>query len=101
MISNANKTHFHKKDCASSLILKVRVFGTRTSEVAYWSTFSNFQNIARNSRDVNFVFQCGGHRKKGKAPDHILNSLPHCRFHENMRIKAYANDVSTEQILQG
>ena len=24
-----NKTHFHKKDCAPSLILKVRVFGTR------------------------------------------------------------------------
>ena len=27
--SHANKTHFHKKGCASSLILKVRVFGTR------------------------------------------------------------------------
>ena len=28
--SQANKTHFHKKGCAPSLILKVRVFGTRT-----------------------------------------------------------------------
>ena len=27
--SHANKTHFHKKGCALSLILKVRVFGTR------------------------------------------------------------------------
>ena len=27
--SLANETHFHKKDCARSLILKVRVFGTR------------------------------------------------------------------------
>ena len=27
--SHANKTHFHKKDCAPSVILKVRVFGTR------------------------------------------------------------------------
>ena len=27
--SPANKTHFHKKGCAPSLILKVRVFGTR------------------------------------------------------------------------
>ena len=27
--SHANKTHFHKKGCARSLILKVRVFGTR------------------------------------------------------------------------
>ena len=27
--SHANKTHFHKKGYASSLILKVRVFGTR------------------------------------------------------------------------
>ena len=27
--SQANKTHFHKKGCAPSLILKVRVFGTQ------------------------------------------------------------------------
>ena len=27
--SHANKTHFHKKGCAPSLILKERVFGTR------------------------------------------------------------------------
>ena len=27
--SHANKTHFHKKGCAPSLILKMRVFGTR------------------------------------------------------------------------
>ena len=27
--SHANKTHFHKRGCAFSLILKVRVFGTR------------------------------------------------------------------------
>ena len=27
--SHANKTHFHKKGCELSLILKVRVFGTR------------------------------------------------------------------------
>ena len=27
--SHANKTHFHKKGCAPSLILKARVFGTR------------------------------------------------------------------------
>ena len=27
--SHANKTHFHKKDCALGLILKARVFGTR------------------------------------------------------------------------
>ena len=26
--SHANKTHFHKKGCAPSLILKMRVFGT-------------------------------------------------------------------------
>ena len=26
---HANKTNFHKKGCAPSLILKVRVFGTR------------------------------------------------------------------------
>ena len=27
--SHANKTHFHKKGCAPSLILKVRIFATR------------------------------------------------------------------------
>ena len=27
--SHANKTHFHRKGCAPSLILKERVFGTR------------------------------------------------------------------------
>ena len=27
--SHPNKTHFHKKGCAPSLLLKVRVFGTR------------------------------------------------------------------------
>ena len=27
--SHVSKTHFHKKDCALGLILKVRVFGTR------------------------------------------------------------------------
>ena len=27
--SHANKTHFHKKGCALSLILKVRAFGTQ------------------------------------------------------------------------
>ena len=27
--SHSNKTHFHEKGCAPSLILKVRVFGTR------------------------------------------------------------------------
>ena len=32
--SRANNTHFHKKGCAPSLILKVRVFGTRKSPIA-------------------------------------------------------------------
>ena len=31
--SHANKTHFHKKGCVPSLILKVRVFGTRRLRV--------------------------------------------------------------------
>ena len=38
--SHANKTHFHKKGCAPSLILKVRVFGTRKL-VAYCFTHYN------------------------------------------------------------
>ena len=33
--SHANKTRFHKKGYAPSLILKVRVFGTRGSGLLY------------------------------------------------------------------
>ena len=33
--SQANKTHFHKKGCAPSLILKVRVFGTRKWPISF------------------------------------------------------------------
>ena len=37
--SRADKTHFHKKGCAPSLILKVRVFGTRKwlIVIKHWS----------------------------------------------------------------
>ena len=40
--SHANKTHFHKKDCAVGIILKMKVFGTRKwpiifKEVLVWS----------------------------------------------------------------
>ena len=33
--SQANKTHFHKKGCAPSLILKVRVLGTRKWPISF------------------------------------------------------------------
>ena len=39
--SHANKTHFHKKGCAPSLILKVRVFGTRKWLIVLLITISN------------------------------------------------------------
>ena len=32
--SHANKTHFYKEGCALGLILKVRVFGTRTLPIS-------------------------------------------------------------------
>ena len=38
--SLANKTHFHKKGCAPSLILKVRVFGTRKWPIFFRSQVS-------------------------------------------------------------
>ena len=40
--SHANKTHFHKKGCAPSLILKVRVLELR----AYWLTILQNGKIA-------------------------------------------------------
>ena len=33
--SHANKTHFHKKDFAPSLILKVRVIGTQKWPISF------------------------------------------------------------------
>ena len=39
--SHANKTHFYKKGCAPSLILKVRVFGTRKWLIVLLITISN------------------------------------------------------------
>ena len=41
--SHANKTHFHKKGCAPSLILKVRVFGPRK-----WPILLVFHLVSRN-----------------------------------------------------
>ena len=41
--SYASKTHFHKKGCAPSLILKVRVFGTRKWAITW--TFKNWAPI--------------------------------------------------------
>ena len=38
--SHANKTHFHKKSCELCLILKVRIFGTRSGGLLFGS-FNN------------------------------------------------------------
>ena len=35
--SHANKTHFHKKDCALGLILKLSVSGIRKWPIQLWS----------------------------------------------------------------
>ena len=40
--SHANKTHFLKKGCTPSLILKVRVFGTRKWPMSTLSSFHLF-----------------------------------------------------------
>ena len=41
--SQANKTNFHKKGCAPSLILKVRVFGTRKWPIeCSWALKENY-----------------------------------------------------------
>ena len=42
--SHANKTHFHKKGCAPSLILKVGVFGTRK-----WPIIKGWRNLSFRS----------------------------------------------------
>ena len=49
--SHANKTHFHKKGCAPSLLLKVRVFGTRKWPIGLkWLQERLIQSLA--CRDV-------------------------------------------------
>ena len=58
--SHANKTHFHKKDCAPSLILKVRVFGSRKWLICV--ILENFKMITRlknpNGRFYYFLSWC-------------------------------------------
>ena len=49
--SHANKTHFHKKGCAPSLILKVRVFGTREWPILF---FIIIQYHAPKQRKIKF-----------------------------------------------
>ena len=54
--SHANKTYFHKKGCALSLIFKVRVLGTR-SGLLIWKEFSytkkaNAKKVVHKSRLV-------------------------------------------------
>ena len=56
--SHANKTRFHKKGCAPSLILKVRVFGTRKWPiilVLFWG--GAFGHIFK-PQTVRFLFEC-------------------------------------------
>ena len=45
--SHVNKTHFHKKGCAPSLMLKVRVFGTRKWPIAE-NEYDIFQKLKQH-----------------------------------------------------
>ena len=46
--SHADKTHFHKKGFAPSLILKVRVFGTRKWPIEIYSQYARKISICLN-----------------------------------------------------
>ena len=48
--SHANKTNFHKKGCAPSLILKMRVFGTRK-----WPTYGTVVSVTRSLTPLQVV----------------------------------------------
>ena len=56
--SHANKTRFHKKGCAPSLILKVRVFATRKWPIilvlSWGGAFAHFFK----PQTVRFLFEC-------------------------------------------
>ena len=54
--SHANKTHFHKKGCAPSLILKVRVFGTRKWPIVIHLTFNVSTLLLLNNQISHKVF---------------------------------------------
>ena len=75
--SHANKTYFHKKSCAPSLILKVRVFGTRKWPVSVSSldraakkkkksAFQNLPSQIRQSTSVAFT------KKTAEKNGHLL-----------------------------
>ena len=46
--SHANETRFHEKGCAPSLILKVRVFGTRKWPIQVPKKFANIRRIKQD-----------------------------------------------------
>ena len=50
--SRANKIHFHKKGCAPSLILKVKVFGTRKWPIH--SLLFKYEKFAFKSEKKNY-----------------------------------------------
>ena len=56
--SHANKTRFHKKGCAPSLILKVRVFGTQKWPnilvLSWGGAFAHFFKF----QTARFLFEC-------------------------------------------
>ena len=55
--SHANKTHFHKKGWALSLILKVRVFGTRKRPIkAMFTLYRTAVPPPRNSYHIGLLF---------------------------------------------
>ena len=62
--SHADNTHFHKKGCARSLILKVRVFGARKWPIKKRECFrvlatpsrGEHQTPSRTSHDINHEF---------------------------------------------
>ena len=51
--SHANKTHFHKKGCSLSLILKVRVYGTRK-----WATVSIISELFLGGESTSLRRNC-------------------------------------------
>ena len=54
--SHANKTHFHKKDCALGLILKVRDFGTRKWPIEFIENVRAF--FPQGNSKLSVIMRC-------------------------------------------
>ena len=87
--SHANKTHIHKKGCAPSLVLKVRVFETRKWPIkAMCTTTENYLQSPLRGRSFftnDLLLKCNTKRKVNDETGPTILALLNCSFEKILR----------------